>query len=72
MTREKGLEVDAAGVSGAADEALSALKDAQRIRGSLTSARNGVQSAHEALDAMVARVQASLERVETLIASASN
>ena len=69
MAREKELEVDAAGVRDAADEALSALKDAQRIRGSLTSARNGVQGAHEALDAMVARVQASLERVETLIAS---
>ena len=69
MARDRTLEVDAAGVRAAAEEALSALKDAQRIRGSLTNATNGVQSAREALDAMIARVQASLERVETLIAS---
>ena len=67
MARERTLEVDAVGVRTAADEALSALKDAQRIRGSLTSASNGVTSAREALDAMIARVTASLERVETLI-----
>lgn len=69
MAREQGLELDAAGVRTAAEEALSALKDAQKIRLSLTSATNGVQGAREALDAMVTRVQASLERVEALIAS---
>jgi hypothetical protein len=69
MAREQTLEVDAAGVRAAADEALSALKDAQRIRGSLTSASKGVQGATEALNTMVARVQASIERVEALIAS---
>jgi hypothetical protein len=71
MARERGLEVDAAGVSTAAEEALSALKEAQKIRLSLTSAANGVQGAREVLDTMVTRVQASLERVETLIASAA-
>jgi hypothetical protein len=69
MARERTLEVDAAGVRDAADEALSALREAQRIRGSLTGASNGVKAAREALDAMVARVQLSLERVETLIAA---
>lgn len=68
MVRERDLQVDAAGVRDAADEALSALKDAQRIRQSLTGASKGVDGARAALDAMVARVQTSLERVETLIA----
>jgi len=67
MMLESELEVDAAGVRTAAEEALSALRDAQRIRGSLTGASNSVKSAREALDAMVARVQASIERVEALV-----
>jgi len=67
MARERTLEVDAAGVRDAAEEALSALRDAQRIRNSLTGASKSVKGAREALDAMVARVQASLERVEGLI-----
>jgi len=67
MTLESELEVDAAGVRTAAEEALSALRDAQRIRGSLTGASNSVKSAREALDAMVARVQTSVERVEALV-----
>ena len=67
MTRERELQVDAAGVRDAADEALSALKDAQKIRSSLTGASRGVEGARKALDGMVERVQVSLERVETLI-----
>ena len=70
MSLERTLQVDAAGVRDAAEEALSALRDAQRIRTALTGATNGVDSARKSLDAMVARVQASLERVETLIAAA--
>jgi hypothetical protein len=69
MATERELEIDAPGVRDAAQEALSALKEAQRIRSSLTGAANSVASAREALDAMVARVQASLERVESLIAA---
>jgi len=69
MSVERTLEVDAAGVRTAAEEALSALRDAQRIRSSLTGASNSVEGARAALDAMVARVQASLERVETLISA---
>jgi hypothetical protein len=67
MVAEKGLDVDAAGVRDAAEEALSALKDAQKIRRSLTGATNNVESAKGALDVMVARVESSLARVESLI-----
>jgi hypothetical protein len=70
MAAEKGLDVDAAGVRDAADEALSALKDAQKIRRSLTGATNNVEGAKQALDVMVARVEASLARVETLVSAA--
>jgi hypothetical protein len=69
MTTESGLEVDAAGVRDAAEEALSALRDAQKIRGHLTGATKGVDAARSTLDAMVDRVRASLERVEALIAA---
>jgi hypothetical protein len=69
MSAERELALDAAGVRDAADEALSALKDAQRIRSSLTGANNSVKAAHEALDVMVGRVEASLKRVETLVSS---
>jgi hypothetical protein len=68
MAAERTLQLDAPGVRDAAQEALSALKDAQRVRSSLTGATNSVESAREVLDSMVARVQASLERVESLIA----
>jgi hypothetical protein len=69
MAVERELQIDAAGVRDAAQEALSALKDAQRIRASLTGASNSVTSARQALDAMVQRVETSLARVESLIAS---
>jgi hypothetical protein len=68
MAGERELQLDAAGVRDATAEALSALKDAQRVRSSLTGASNGVEGARKALDSMVARVQQSLDRVESLIA----
>ena len=68
MAGESNLELSAPRVRDAAEEALSALKEAQRVRASLTGAANGVHSAREALDAMVGRVQAALERVEALVA----
>jgi hypothetical protein len=67
MVAERDLALDAAGVRDAAEEAMSALKDAQRIRSSLTGARKGVDAARESLDSMVARVEGSLARVEKLI-----
>jgi len=54
-------------VRDAAEEALSALKEAQKIRSSLTGASKGVAAARESLDLMVGRVEAQLARVETLI-----
>jgi hypothetical protein len=69
MTVERELQIDAPGVRDEAQEALSALKDAQRIRSSLTGASNSVTSARQALDAMVERVEVCLARVETLIGS---
>jgi hypothetical protein len=71
MAAERDLALDAAGVRDAAEEALSALRDAQKIRSSLTGANNSVKAAHETLDAMVARVQASLTRVESLVSASS-
>jgi hypothetical protein len=70
MAVERELEIDAPGVRDAAAEALSALKEAQRIRSSLTGATNSVQNARGALDVMVARVEASIARIESLIAAA--
>jgi hypothetical protein len=70
MTVERELELDAPGVRDATEEALAALKDAQKIRASLTGATKSVAGAREALDDMVTRVEASLARVESLIASA--
>jgi hypothetical protein len=70
MAAEKALGVDAPGVRDAAEEALSALKDAQRVRRSLTGAANNVQGAREALDVMVGRVETSLARVESLVSAA--
>lgn len=67
MAAERDLALDAAGVRDAAEEALSALKDAQKIRSSLTGASKGVDAARDTLDSMVLRVQNSLTRVETLI-----
>ena len=70
MTAERDLALDAAGVRDAAEEALSALKEAQKIRSSLTGASKGVAAARETLDLMVGRVEAQLARVETLIDAA--
>ncbi len=69
MSVERDLAIDAPGVRDAAQEALSALKQAQGIRSSLTGARKGVDGAREALEAMVARVETSLARIESLISS---
>ena len=70
MSAERDLALDAAGVRDAADEALSALKEAQKIRSSLTGATKSVTAARETLDSMVSRVEASLSRVESLIDAA--
>jgi hypothetical protein len=71
MAAEKELGVDAPGVRDAAEDALSALKDSQKIRRSLTGATNNVKAAQDALDVMVSRVETSLARVETLVSASS-
>jgi hypothetical protein len=70
MAAERDLALDAAGVRDAAEEALSALKDAQKIRSSLTGASKSVDAARDTLDTMVTRVETSLTRVESLIDAA--
>jgi hypothetical protein len=69
MARERTLEVDAAGVQAAAEEALSALKDAQKIRLALTNISTTADGTRSTFDAMLGRVRTSLDRVETLIAA---
>jgi hypothetical protein len=69
MARERTLDVDAAGVRTATEEALSALNDAQKIRLALTNITNTANGTRETFDAMLARVKASLESVEARIAS---
>jgi len=68
--RDRELEVDAAGVRDCAQEALSALNDARKIRSSLTGVTNSAESARVALDSMVEAVRMKLEQVESLIADA--
>ncbi len=71
MAGEKDLGVDAPGVRDAAGDALSALKDAQKIRRSLTGATNNVKAAQDAVDVMVSRVETCLTRVESLVSASS-
>jgi hypothetical protein len=70
MAREGELEVDAAGVRVAAEEAASALKKAQAIKLALTGATDSVARAREGLEEMVAEVRDPLVRIESLIAAA--
>ena len=70
VSAEKDLQLDAAGVRAAADEAFSALKAAQGIRNSLTKAERGVAGARDGLDGMVKRVESSIQTVESLITAA--
>jgi hypothetical protein len=65
-----GLEVDAAGVRDAAEEATARLKAANRIRKSLTGVTNSADRAREDLDEMIADVERCLGRIESLIAAA--
>jgi hypothetical protein len=62
-------EVDAAGVRAATEEACAALKDAQKIRLHLTKASDGVSEARSVLDGMVSRADASLSRIEAILAA---
>jgi hypothetical protein len=65
------LEVDAAGVRDAAEEAAARLKRANRVRKSLTAVTNSAQAAGDEFDQMVADVERCLARIEGLVAAAT-
>ncbi len=64
------LEVDAAGVRAAAEEASARLKAANRIRKSLTGVTSSAERARDELDEMIVDVERSLARIEALVAAA--
>jgi Uncharacterized protein conserved in bacteria (DUF2130) len=70
LSRDTDLQVDAAAVRDATDEALSTLKQAQAIRSTLTGIKTSSDKARANLDAMVDAVEAKLERIDSLIAEA--
>jgi hypothetical protein len=70
MSRDRSLEVDAAGVRDAAETAGAALKRAQGIRLALTSIDKSSEKAREGVDDLVTAVEFELARIEGLIAAA--
>ncbi len=69
LQREGELEMDAPAVRGAAEEALSALKQAQSIKLHLTKAENGISAARSGVEEMADAVRERLERIEALVAA---
>ncbi len=69
--RSDELEVDAAGVRDAAEEAGARLKRANRVRKSLTNVTNSAEAAREEFDEIVVDVERCLARIEALVASAA-
>jgi hypothetical protein len=65
------LEVDAAGVRDAAEEATARLKRANRVRKSLTSVTNSADAARDEFNEMVEDVERCLARIESLVAAAA-
>jgi hypothetical protein len=65
------LEVDAAGVRDAAEEAAAQLKRANRVRKSLTNVTSSAEAAREEFDSMLADVERCLVRIESLVAAAA-
>ena len=65
------LDVDAAGVRDAAEEAAARLKRANRVRKSLTSVTNSAKAAGDEFDEMVKDVESCLTRIESLVAAAA-
>src|SRR5581483_8224444 len=72
MARDRELTVDAVAVRDAAQEAVSTLKQAQAIRSTLTGIKTSSDKARAGLDAMVAAVQARLDRIDSLVAEAES
>lgn len=67
----RALEVDAAGVRDAADEATARLKRANRVRKSLTSVTSSADAARAEFDEMLVDVERCLGRIESLVAAAA-
>jgi hypothetical protein len=72
MARDSDLDVDAAAVQDAAEEAISILKQSQAIRSTLTGIKTSSDKARAGLDTMVEAVRAILERIESLVATAAD
>ena len=70
-TRDSTLQVDAAGVRDAAEEAQAALKRVNRVRKSLTGITNGAEAARTELNDMMDDVEACLIRIDSLVAAAA-
>jgi hypothetical protein len=70
-TRDTTLQVDAAGVRDASEEAQAALKRVNRVRKSLTGITNGAEAARTELNDMMDDVEASLIRIDSLVAAAT-
>ena len=71
-TTDSALEVDAAGVRDAVEEANARLKAANKIRKSLTSVTTSADRAREDLEGMIADVERCLTRIESLVAAAED
>ena len=67
----RALEVDAAGVRDAADEATARLKRANRVRKSLTNVTTSADAARAEFDEMLVDVERCLGRIESLVAAAA-
>jgi hypothetical protein len=72
MARDGDLEVDAAAVRDAAEEAISMLKQAQAIRSTLTGIKTSSDRARTGLDSLVESVRATLERIDALVSDSSS
>ena len=72
MARDRDLTVDAPAVRDAAQEAVTALKQAQAIRSALTGIKTQSDRARDGLDGMVTAVEAKLQQIDSLVAEAED
>lgn len=70
MARDRDLTVDAPAVRDAAQEAVTALKQAQSVRSALTGIKTQSDRARDGLNGMVAAVEAKLSQIDSLVAEA--
>ncbi|MFN8161008.1 MAG: hypothetical protein U0R52_08225 [Solirubrobacterales bacterium] len=71
MARDGELEVDAAAVRDAAQEAVATLKQAQAIRSTLTGIKTSSDKARAGLDELVEALRGKLERIDSLVGEAA-